>query len=306
MKNVTADQQDADVIQLITELLHVTPQDITDLKVMKKGMTNRSFVFCCGSRKYIIRIPGEGTERLIHRYEEAEVYRVLKGRNLCDSVIYMDPEKGYKITQFIEDARVCDPYDEEDVRACMKKLKELHGMQLRVRHEFDIFAQISFYEMLREGKTSIYPDYEETKRRVFLLKQYIEKQHCERCLAHIDAVPDNFIFTGDGEVRLIDWEYAGMQDPHVDIAMFCIYASYHRGQIDGLIDLYFEGKCPEETRIKIYCYIAAGGLLWSNWCEYKRCLGVEFAEYSQRQYRYAREYCRLVSDTLGGSTECIK
>ena len=40
-------------------------------------------------------------------------------------------------------------------------------------------------------------------------------------LTHIDAVPDNFLFTGD-EIRLIDWEYAGMQDVHVDIAMFAI------------------------------------------------------------------------------------
>jgi len=40
-------------------------------------------------------------------------------------------------------------------------------------------------------------------------------------------VPDNFLFVekdGKEEIRLIDWEYAGMQDPHVDVAMFCIYS----------------------------------------------------------------------------------
>ena len=105
-------------------------------------------------------------------------------------------------------------------------------------------------------------------------------------------MPDNFLFSGD-DLRLIDWEYAGMQDPHVDIAMFCIYALYDREQIDHLIDLYFENACPRETRIKIYCYVAACGLLWSNWCEYKAALGVEFGEYSLRQYRYAKDYSRL-------------
>ena len=49
---------------------------------------------------------------------------------------------------------------------------------------------------------------------------------------------------------------------------------------------------------KIYCYIAACGLLWSNWCEYKRNLGVEFGEYSLRQYRYAKDYYRIVQDEL--------
>ena len=37
---------------------------------------------------------------------------------------------------------------------------------------------------------------------------------------------------GKEEIRLIDWEYAGMQDPHVDIAMFCIYSLYKKEQVD--------------------------------------------------------------------------
>ena len=32
--------------------------------------------------------------------------------------------------------------------------------------------------------------------------------------------------------------------------------------------------------------------LWSNWCEFKRHQGVEFGEYSLRQYRYGKEYYR--------------
>ena len=54
----------------------------------------------------------------------------------------------------------------------------------------------------------------------------------------IDAVPDNFLFVekeGKEEIRLIDWEYAGMQDPHVDVAMFCIYSLYNKRQVDRLI-----------------------------------------------------------------------
>ena len=120
-------------------------------------------------------------------------------------------------------------------------------------------------------------------------------------LTHIDAVPDNFLFYSgaDGEqLQLTDWEYAGMQDPHVDIAMFCIYSLYNKRQIDRLISIYFDGECPKETRIKIYCYIAACGLLWSNWCEYKRSLGVEFGEYSLRQYRFAKEYYRIASEEI--------
>ena len=99
-----------------------------------------------------------------------------------------------------------------------------------------------------------------------------------------------------------------MQDPHIDIAMFAIYALYEKEQIDRLIDIYFENRCRPEIRIKIYCYVAICGLLWSNWCEYKRNLGVEFGEYSLRQYRYAKEfyrYARAEMKNLEGDRTCI-
>ena len=113
----------------------------------------------------------------------------------------------------------------------------------------------------------------------------------------MDAIPDNFLLipgeNGEEQVRLIDWECASMQDPHMDLAMFCVYALYSRDQVDDLIDAYFTEGCRAETRIKIYCYIAVCGLFWSNWCEYKRENGVRFGEYSLRQYRFAKDYYRL-------------
>lgn len=280
----------SDAIAIITEALDVKASEIINITVLKKGMTNRSFLFTCRQKKYIMRIPGEGTDQLINRREEAQVYQTIDGKNICDEIIYINPDNGYKITEFLEGSRVCDPNNVVDLKMCMKKLKEFHALNLSVGHEFDIFKQIDFYEKLWNGTSSVYKDYEKTKERVFKLRDYIEAHVEKKCLSHIDAVPDNFLFTESGDIRLIDWEYAGMQDPHVDIAMFCIYALYNKQQVDRLINIYFENKCDKETRLKIYCYIAACGLLWSNWCEYKRSLGVEFGEYSLRQYRFAKDY----------------
>ena len=279
-------------IEVICNALGVDSQQITDITVLKKGMTNRSFLFRCKDKKYIMRIPGEGTDKLINRAEEAAVYSAIDGKRICDDIAYMNPENGYKITRFLENARVCDPEDPRDVKACMARLRQFHQQKLQVEHTFDIFGQIEFYESLWAGAPSCYRDYEKTKQQVLTLKAYIDKQEKDWCLTHIDAVPDNFLFADD-EIRLIDWEYAGMQDPHVDIAMFCIYSLYGSEQTEALIDAYFPEGCPPATRIKIYCYIAACGLLWSNWCEYKRQLGVEFGEYSLRQYRYAKDYYRI-------------
>ncbi|MCI8550419.1 MAG: NTP transferase domain-containing protein [Lachnospiraceae bacterium] len=288
-------------IEVICKTLGVSVDDITDITALTKGMTNRSFCFICNGKKYIMRIPGEGTEQLINRRQEAAVYETIGGKGICDNIIYINSENGYKITEFLEDARVCDAMDENDIEKCMQRLRVFHEMKLEVDHEFAIFDQIEFYETLWGDRASAYMDYQETKKQVFSLKEYIDAHVNERVLTHMDAVPDNFLFTkrsGEEEILLIDWEYAGMQDPHVDVAMFCIYSFYDRKWVDRLIAAYFQGKCSDENRIKIYCYIAACGLLWSNWCEYKKICGIDFGEYALWQYRYAKDYYKIVQDEL--------
>ncbi len=47
--------------------------------------------------------------------------------------------------------------------------------------------------------------------------------------------------------------------------------------------------------------LRCAGFLWSNWCEYKSRLGVEFGEYSLKQYRYAKDYYKLVKQELAKS-----
>lgn len=302
-----SNQLKSDEIETAAKALGVDQSEIVNISVLKKGMTNRSFLFSCGKEKYIMRIPGEGTDKLINRYHEAEVYKIIEGKRICDDIIYIDSMNGYKITKYLQDARVCDPLDINDVGKCMRRLRSFHDLKLKVDHEFDIFEQIDLYESLWATGNSCYTDYQETKENVFALKTYIEQQEEEKVLTHIDAVSDNFLFVkndqGQEEIRLIDWEYAGMQDPHVDIAMFCIYSLYNKTQIDRLIELYFVEGCPKRIRVKIYCYIAVCGLLWSNWCEYKRQLGVEFGEYAEHQYRYAKEYYKIVQNELKGKGE---
>lgn len=294
-----SDHLKSDAIQVICQALGVNQSEIVDITVLKKGMTNRSFLFRCRDKRYIMRIPGEGTSELINRAQEAQVYQTIADAHICDDISYINPENGYKITKYLEDARVCDAGNVEDLKKCMARLRGFHEMKLTVEHTFDIFERIEFYESLWGGQPSAYGDYQQTKQNVLSLVPYIDAHKAEYVLTHIDAVPDNFLFADqDRELRLIDWEYAGMQDPHVDIAMFCIYALYERPQVDRLVDMYFTEGCSRENRIKIYCYIAVCGLLWSNWCEYKRNLGVEFGEYSLCQYRYAKDYYRIVREEL--------
>lgn len=293
-----------DALKVISTVFQVKQSEIVDIAKLKKGMTNRSFVFTVHGEKYIMRVPGEGTDQLINRAQEAAVYNAIADFSLCDAPVYIDIDTGYKITKFINGVRGCNAKDVKDLRMAMKKLTEFHRLHLTVPHTFDLFERIGFYESLWNGAPSHYQDYMETKNKVFSLKDYVEKTKSDWCLSHIDAVPDNFLFyqTPNGEgVQLIDWEYAGMQDPHVDVAMFCIYSLYDKKEIDRLIALYFEAcgeDCGTAVKAKIYAYISICGLLWSNWCEFKSHLGVEFDEYSVRQYQYAKDYCKYAEEEI--------
>ncbi|MCL2079590.1 MAG: NTP transferase domain-containing protein [Oscillospiraceae bacterium] len=289
------------IMRSISKVFDVSQSKIQNVKPIKKGMTNDSFLFSIGEKNYVYRVPGAGTDKLINRENEYSVYQIVSRLGLCEDIIYINPKNGHKIAAFFDNCRVCDPQDAKDVRMCMKKLREFHTSKLRVEHTFDIFGQIEFYEKLFGG-SSCYRDYADTKAGIMELREYIDAQEKDWVLSHIDAVPDNFLFIGDGsgdfsEIRMIDWEYAGMQDPHVDIAMFAVYAMYDRKHVEALIDSYFDGgSCPPETRLKIYAYIASCGFLWSNWCEFKRTKGVEYGEYAMLQYRFAKDYYKVFNE----------
>jgi len=285
----------------IARLMNIPVQEISGITLLKKGTTNHSYRFTFRGSRYILRQPRDGAEQMINHLNETNVYRALGGQGIAEEYICFEADTGLKISKYIENMRPCDPYSQQDASLCMKKLRHFHEANLVVDHTFDLYKMIDHFESLWTAP-SVYEDYAETKRNVLSLREYVVRVEKDWCLTHIDPVPDNFLIPADEsdpqDVRLIDWEYAGMQDPHVDIAMFCLYAMYNRTQVDWLIDAYFTEGCRREIRLKIYCYIAIGGLIWSNWCEYKYKTGTYFGEYSLKQYRYAKEYYRIVQNEL--------
>ena len=286
-----------EAIQIIENTFKIDKSDIHNIHTLKKGMTNRSFIFTVKDKRYIMRIPGTGTDKLINRQEEYDVYEQIRNESYTERILYLNPKNGYKLSEFLEGTRNSKANDWQDVTQCMDLLRKFHKQKHSVNHKFDIWKQIEFYDALRNAP-SAYKDFLITKDNVLKLKPFIEDNISNWTLCHIDANADNFLINKEGRTFLIDWEYAGMQDPDLDIAMFAIYAGYSKEQIDKLIDIYYQDKCDEITRYKIYAYAAVGGLLWSNWCEYKQSLGLDFGEYSLSQYRYAKEYSKLVLNYL--------
>ena len=135
----------SDLMNIIKDTIGCEISKIMNIQPLKKGMTNRSFSFEVDSKRYIMRVPGEGTEKLINRKHEYDVYQAIKDENICDPVIYMNPENGYKITEYIHDAHACDSTDFSDVSKCMNKLRSFHNKKLVVNHTFEVFEELEKY-----------------------------------------------------------------------------------------------------------------------------------------------------------------
>ena len=289
------DLLDRDTIAIfLSNIFKVRSDDIISLEPVKKGLTNDSFTFSIrNDGKYVIRIPNTDTSALVNREEEAAVYSAMQGLHISDEILYLDPASGIKITKFVNHAHSLDVYNLDELALALRKLKELHNSGIRVQHTFDLYGIIEKYES-RRGKASLFQNYESIRVNILDLLDCINTTKREYCLCHIDANCDNFLITDDKEVCLIDFEYAGMQDPNLDIAMICLYSQLDRNMIDRIIDTYHGHRVDDTTRYLIYAYIAIGGFIWSIWCEVKEGTHVLKNKYARSQYDYAMKYFQIV------------
>ncbi|NLW15745.1 MAG: NTP transferase domain-containing protein [Erysipelothrix sp.] len=283
----------SEILDIIKTVFDVSLSEIVEISTLKAGMTNDSFLFDVKGEKYVFRNPGVGTEFLINRKQEAEVYSVIKELNMSDDVIYLQPDKGYKITRFIHDSRTIDHYNKKELELALTKLRTLHNSGLETKHAFDIKERIEFYHNLcLKNRAILFGDFDEVYTNIKNLLGQLDKVDREKKLSHVDSVYDNFLYDGT-DVTLLDWEYAGMADPLIDIAMYVLYAGLQDNEIVELLDMYLERIHTDEELLVVHSYIALGGLLWSLWTQYKQACGEDFGTYGMEQYQYARKYSRI-------------
>lgn len=279
---------DNEALELVAHVLKVPESSIQNIRCLKAGMTNKSFLFKVHDTHYICRIPGPGTSLLINRKQEKASYDAVMPLGITERIIYFDGETGYKIAKYYEGARNADARNWDDMQQCMALVRKLHRSAVKVSHSFDVRERISFYEKLCPD--ILFEDYKEVRKKMNQILDRLDQLNRPQTLSHIDSVADNFLFLPDGGIRLIDWEYAGMCDPLIDVSMCAIYSYYNEAEVDKLIQIYLDREPTDEERFVVYAYIALGGFLWTLWAVYKNSLGEEFGEYSLIMYRYAKKY----------------
>ena len=131
------------IFQNICSVLKCEEKDICEIVVLKKGMTNASFAFTSkkDGRKYVYRHPGAGTEEFISRDSEYFSMQVAKELHLDKTFIYMHPTEGWKISYYVENARILDYHNEKEMAQAMSIMSDLHKANVQSKFAYRLWDQ---------------------------------------------------------------------------------------------------------------------------------------------------------------------
>lgn len=241
---------------LIEQIFHKKP---TKLEKLEKGLTNKNYKAVVNDKTYVIRVPYENSEHIVNYTNEKKALEIIQGANLDVKTIYYNEKTGVKATEFVEGLISFDEntsfHKYEQVGLLMRKL---HSLNTLIQHEFD---PIKTFKTYRSYITN--PMISDKDAQLFV--DYVKKNRVVSTLCHNDWVKDNICFT-DKRIYLLDYEYAGDNDPMFDVTSFLsennVTNPIHRNQF---LEAYFDKNYPKNIEKKLLYWEGFHHLLWCTW-----------------------------------------
>jgi aminoglycoside phosphotransferase (APT) family kinase protein len=205
------------------------------------GKVNRSFLVRTRRGRFVVRL----NENVDHdpgldRDRELTLHAAAADAGLAPHVIYACPDRSCLITDFV-DGRLWTPHyftRMRDLRSLGQRLRVLHGVTPPPLSRFDPMVVARRYADIVLGS-----DPQEGVRMQTLLERGAEaqarsgSQQRAATIVHSDLHHGN-VLTAD-RVYFIDWEYAQVGDPLLDLA--CVMAYYPRAVAHGALLLSASG-----------------------------------------------------------------
>jgi thiamine kinase-like enzyme len=217
----------------------VWPGRELELEALGGGITNRNFKVTVGGEAFVLRIGGKDTELLgIDRDAEHAATLAAAALGIAPEVVaFLEPE-GYLVTRFVE-GNVLPPEEvrrPETLRSVAATLRRVHeGARFPTR--FNSFRVVEAYlEIARERGVAEPDGYSGAKQTADAIEQARGAQSERPC--HNDLLNANFI-AAEGDVRIVDWEYAGMGDRFFDLANFSINHELSDADNESFLAAYF-------------------------------------------------------------------
>jgi thiamine kinase-like enzyme len=217
----------------------VWPDRDLALEPLGGGITNHNFKVTVDGESFVLRIGGRDTQLLgIDRSVEhsASVAAAEAGVG-PDVVDFLEPE-GFLVTRFVE-GRPLPPEEmarPENIVRVASTLRRIHeGGPIPGR--FDSFRVVEAYRATAEERGVKVPDsFSAAKEHADEIESARGSQPLRPC--HNDLLNANFIDDGTN-LRIVDWEYAGMGDVFFDLANFSVNHELGEEENEALLAAYF-------------------------------------------------------------------
>jgi thiamine kinase-like enzyme len=233
------------------------------------GLTNLVFRIDTGKDRYVLRIPGKGTEEYINRVVEIHNAGIAAQAGVSAEVIYADTASGVMLTRHIDGIVTMTPDEfsrrEGAAARAGRALKQMHEWPEAFEFRFELFSMIDEYlAILEERKAELPPGYADVVESAQPVRAALERNPVKLAPCHCDPLCENFLDSGQ-RMWIVDWEYSGMNDPLWDLGDLSVEAGFTAAQDMEMLQAYCGGE-PSQAQIgRMVIYKALCDLLWTLW-----------------------------------------
>jgi thiamine kinase-like enzyme len=229
------------------------------------GLTNR--VYRLGD--VCLRIAGDGTAAYINRDAEAVMARAAADAGVGPAVLHADPATGLMATRFVAGATTMTPGAFRTRRGATARaaqaLRRLHASGAQFPARFDLFAMIDDYlRILAPRDVALPQGYHAVLAETDAIRQALASVAVPQVPCHCDPLCENFLDTGT-RMWIVDWEYAGMNDPMWDLGDLSVEAGFDDAQDTELLTAYFGTAPHPRDHGRMVAFKAMCDLLWTLW-----------------------------------------
>lgn len=241
---------------LITSIFNA---EIDDRKPLPKGLTNKNTLIHVEGTWYVLREPYPDAAKIVDVRHEAKALEMIAPLRLDVPCVYFDPQTGIKITQYIDELKSFDECDDDDkIQRTARLMRRLHALNKTSGFNFDPIARYKQYASHVKNPTY------DLSFALGILEQ-LSNLSSNLTLCHNDWVPGNIGFT-DKRDYLIDYEYAGDNDPLFDVMSFLTENNIEDENDRNTFYLeYFETYPDLQTLHALSVYEKLHNLLWCTW-----------------------------------------
>ena len=230
------------------------------------GMTNANFKVVAPDGSFVVRVDAPDSEELeIDRPSELANCEAASAAGVGAPFVAWLPEQHVLIMRFLEGRTLTA----EDLRRG-DRLAEIAALLRRLHSScsfhggIDMFTRQRQYQASALARGCALPDgylrYGEHVRRI---EQVFVEHPIPLVACHNDLVAENFVDTADG-LRLIDYDYSGMNDPCSDLGDVWSESNLSLGQLEELTRHYFgDAHQALVARARLWALMSKYG--WSTW-----------------------------------------